>query len=90
MQKNKIYEEKSCNNFRELIDIATSQFSSEIAFSIKVNKQIKDITFNEFKHTVQSLGEGLLNLGLSNSKIAIISPDRYEWCTSMECNNDKW
>ena len=82
MQKNKIYEEKSCNNFRELIDIATSQFSSEIAFSIKVNKQIKDITFNEFKHTVQSLGEGLLNLGLSNSKIAIISPDRYEWCTS--------
>lgn len=82
MQKNKIYEEKSCNNFRELIDITTAQFKDEIAFSIKINKKIKDITFNEFKNTVQSLGEGLLNLGLSNKKIALLSPDRYEWCCS--------
>ena len=82
MQKNRIYEEKSCNNFRELIDITTSQFKDEPAFSIKVDNKIHDITFNEFKHTVQSLGEGLINLGISNLKVALLSPDRYEWCCS--------
>lgn len=82
MQKNKIYEEKTCNSFKELINITTNQFQNETAFSIKQNGIIKNISFIEFKHTVESLGEGLLNLGLEHKKIAILSPDRYEWCTS--------
>ena len=42
MQKNKIYEEKTCNSFKELINITTNQFQNETAFSIKQNGIIKN------------------------------------------------
>ena len=31
---------------------------------------------------IKSLGTALINLGLSKKRIAIIAPNRYEWCTS--------
>lgn len=29
-----------------------------------------------------NLGTGLINLGLTGKRIAIIAPNRYEWCIS--------
>ena len=83
MGKNKIYEEKKSSTFRELVSIATKDFGGRIAFTTKdENKNLHDITFNEFNDQIRQLGTGLLNLNLKNSRIGLVSPDRYEWCLS--------
>lgn len=83
MSKNKIYEEKKSNTFRELVSTATKDFGNKIAFTIKdKNKELHDITFNQFNEQIKQLATGLLNLKLNNAKIGLVSPDRYEWCLS--------
>ena len=83
MSKNKIYKEITCNDFRELVSIATRSFGDRPAFTIKDNnKKLHDISFIEFNEQIRGLGTGLLNLGLSHNKIGLVSPDRYEWCLS--------
>lgn len=83
MSKNKIYEEKKVDTFRELISSSTKQFGNRIAFTIKnKNNQLHDISFIDFNNNIKELGTGLLNLKLNRKKIGIISPDRYEWCCS--------
>ena len=83
MSRNKIYEERTCTNFRELISLCTRDFGTRTAFSIKdKDKKIHDISFIDFDNNIKELGSALLDLGLENKKIAIISPDRYEWCCS--------
>lgn len=83
MSKNKIYEERTCTNFRELIGMCTRDFGTKTAFSIKDNnKEIHNISFIDFDNNIKELGSALLDLGLETKKIAIISPDRYEWCCS--------
>ena len=83
MNKDRIYEERTCSNFRELIAASTRDFGTNTAFSIKdKDKKIHDISFIDFDNNIKELGSALLDLGLENKKIAIISPDRYEWCCS--------
>ncbi len=83
MEKNKIYEERTSKDFRELISKCTRDFGSKIAFTIKdKNKKLHDISFIDFENNIKELGSALLDLGLENKKIAIIAPDRYEWCCS--------
>lgn len=83
MEKNRIYEEKSAKDFRELISKATHDFGTRTAFTVKdKNKKLHDISFIDFENNIKELGSALLDLGLENKKIAIIAPDRYEWCCS--------
>lgn len=83
MNKDRIYEERTCSNFRELIAASTRDFGTNTAFSIKdKDKKIHDISFIDFDNNIKELGSALLDLGLERKKIAIISPDRYEWCCS--------
>ncbi|MGN1327163.1 MAG: AMP-binding protein, partial [Clostridia bacterium] len=83
MEKNKIYEEKSVKNFRELVSSCTKDFGSRTAFTIKdKNKNLYDISFIDFDNNIKELGSALLDLSLERKKIAIIAPDRYEWCCS--------
>ena len=72
MSKNKIYEEKKSENFRELISSCTKDFGTKTAFTIKdKNKKLRDISFIEFDNNIKELGSALLDLGLENKKIAI-------------------
>lgn len=81
--RNKIYEEKTANDFKQLIDIATKDFGDRTAFTIKdKNKKLHDISFKDFQYDIKALGTALLNMGLVNKKIALVSSPRYEWCTS--------
>ena len=36
----------------------------------------------DFINDIKFLGTSLINLGLSKKRIAIIAPNRYEWCVS--------
>lgn len=83
MGKNKIYEEKTISTFRELVNSSTKQFNSKVAFTIKdKKKQLHNISYTDFNNNIKELGTSLINLGLNNAKIGIVSPDRYEWCCS--------
>ncbi len=49
---------------------------------LQVLKSILKLLILGFASDIKSLGTALINLGLSQKKIAIISPNRYEWCVS--------
>ena len=83
MNKNKIYNEKTVHNFRELVSYCATNYGDRTAFTIKDSKKnLHDISFIEFENNIKELGSALLDLGLENKKIALISQDRYEWCCS--------
>ena len=46
------------------------------------SKEHIKITYGEFANDIKSLGTALINLGLSKKRVAIIAPNRYEWCVS--------
>ena len=83
--KRKLYNADKINDFRELVSRYTNLYSDKTAFEYKKEPNSKEhikITYKQFASDIKALGTALLNLGLSNKKVAIISPNRYEWCTS--------
>ena len=80
---NKIYDSKVFNNIREIIDNAVELYPDNKAFIIKEKKgkdvSYKHITYKEFKNQINSLGTALIDLGLKDKRVAIISKNRYEW-----------
>ena len=81
--KNKIYDAKEFKNIREIINNAIERYPENNAFIIK-NKdkneeKYTNITYKEFGEQINSLGSALINKGLKNKHIAVISPNRYEW-----------
>lgn len=81
--KNRIYQEKSVTDFKQLVNLCTKEFGKNTAFTVKdSSKKLHDISFESFYHDIRSLGTSLLHLGFNNQKIALISAARYEWCTS--------
>lgn len=83
--KRKLYDSDKINDFRELVKRYSDKYSNEIAFEYKETPSSKDhikITYSQFASDIKALGTALINTGLSKKKVAIISPNRYEWCVS--------
>lgn len=83
--KRKLYDAVKMRDFRELVNRYSTLYSEQIAFEYKETPNSKEhikITYAQFADDIKSLGTALLNMGLSEKKVAIISPNRYEWCTS--------
>ena len=83
--KRKLYDATKINDFRDLVNRYTSLYSDEIAFEYKVSPGATEhvtVTYSKFASDIKALGTALLNLGLSQKKVAIIAPNRYEWCLS--------
>ena len=51
-------------------------------FKTKTPNEFKTITYNKFIEDINCLGTKLIELGLENKRIAIISDNRYEWCVA--------
>lgn len=82
--KNKLYEPEKIANFRELVE-RYSLFGDKTAFAYKLSpkdKEIIHITYKQFQNDIYCLGTALMSLGLEGKNVAIIAPNRYEWCTS--------
>lgn len=85
LSKNKLYEIEKVSNFRELLNRSASLYSNKVAFTYKLNPKSSEYishTYSELQEDVKDLGTGLIDLGLSGKRIAIIAPNRYEWCVS--------
>ena len=84
--KYEIYETKNYNNIREVLDNAFTNYPDNVAFRLKKenNKKIeyKDITYKQFQEEINALGTELINIGLKDKRIAIMSKNRYEWILS--------
>ena len=83
--KRELYNADKINNFRELVDRYSKLYSNKTAFEYKETPASKEhikINYSQFVDDIKALGTALINLGLSKKKIAIISPNRYEWCVS--------
>ena len=74
------------NNIKEIINTTIQKYPDSIAFTIK-NKKDKQVSYRkidykEFGEEINSLGTALIDLGLKDKRIAIISKNRYEWMLS--------
>ena len=80
---NKIYDAASFKNIREIINNSVELYPDNKAFIIKQKKgkevEYKNITYKEFKNEMDYLGTALIDIGLKDKRVAIISKNRYEW-----------
>ena len=80
---NKIYDAKRFKNIREILNNSIELYPDNKAFIIKEkrgkNVEYKNVTYKEFGKQINSLGTALIDLGLKDKRVAIISKNRYEW-----------
>ena len=83
LMKNEIYEGVKYNSYRDLVDLFKTKYSKMIAFEYRLNPNDETTikkTYLEFANDIISLAKSLLKL--NSRRVAIISPNRYEWCVS--------
>ena len=85
MAKNKnypLYEVSPLTDFKDMLRQAVEQDGDKIAlryFRDYAAKDIRDVTYNEFKRETEELGTGLASLGITDAHVAMVSENRYEW-----------
>ena len=83
--KRKLYDSEEIHNFRELVNRYDTLYSNKIAFKYKLTPKSKEYiakSYAQFVSDIKALGTGLISLGLTKKRVAIIAPNRYEWCVS--------
>ncbi len=81
----KIYDTRHITDLKDMLKQSVELYGTKTAFKLKPNKEIEeyiDISYNQFANDVNNLGTALLNLGLKDETINIISDNRYEWAVS--------
>ena len=79
-----LYEVRHIETLKDMLNSSVELFSDEPAFLIKTEEggPYKPVTYAKFRDDVNALGTALIDLGLSNKRIAIISENRYEWAVT--------
>lgn len=76
-----MYEVRHISSLKDMLESSASIFSCNTAFLVKTEEggPYKPITYSNFRDDVNALGTAFMDIGLANSRIAIISENRYEW-----------
>lgn len=87
MKTSKVYEAEKVEDFKELLERTVTKYPNNIAYKYKKDRESEtpeyiEKTYTQFKGDITNLGTALLEIGLEGKKIALISNNRYEWCTS--------
>lgn len=87
MNKNyPIYKTTFIDDMRSLVEEAAHNFPDSIAISYKENywdKDVRKITFSQWRDDVRNLGTALIKEGLREKNIAIVGENSYGWCCSF-------
>ena len=87
MNKNyPIYKTTFIDDMRSLVEEAAQNFSDSIAISYKENywdKEVKKVTFLQWRDDVRNLGTYLISQGYRETNIAILGENTYGWCCSF-------
>ena len=79
------YNVPQINTLKEMLEMCANMYSENIAFKFRNEPRLETRmkTYPEFFHDVNAFGSALIELGLKNSRIAIIGENRYEWVVSF-------
>ena len=87
MNKNyPIYKTTFIDDMRSLVEESAQNFSDSIAISYKdkpSDKEVKKVTFTQWRDDVRDLGTALVAKGLREENIAIVGENSYGWCCSF-------
>ncbi|MCX8128803.1 MAG: AMP-binding protein [Clostridia bacterium] len=74
------YEPRKVNDLRELVKGSADRYGNTTAFKFKdKDGRITGKTFMEFDREIDCLGTALISIGLKDTRISVISENRYEW-----------
>lgn len=79
-----LYEVRKIESLKDMLEGSAKIFADHTAFLVKTEEggPYKPITFTQYRDDVNAMGTALMHLGLTISRIAIISENRYEWAVS--------
>lgn len=78
-----IYKVDYIENIKHLLSNSATKYANNTAFKVKNDKNEYDnISYSNLNYDVSALGTKLIDFGLKDKRIAIISENRYEWCVS--------
>ena len=77
-----MYEFVKITDLKDLLRNSEKTYGDSAAFKFKTKEPgiFRETSFKQFAGEVNALGTSLINLGLKDKRIAIISENRYEWC----------
>ena len=85
--KEKMFEAKEYNNFKELIKESTKKYKENTAFVIKEKDGTKtNITYEKLSEDIYNLGTMFYLMGLENKRTAIIGKNQYAWVVTHLAN----
>lgn len=69
------------DDLRDMLNKTGELYGDKAAYVFKTDKEgvFDEITHKEFRDDIKALGTKLVNLGLKDKRIAVISENRYEW-----------
>ena len=71
----KLYEYMEITDLKDMLTKSSKQYAEKIAYELDDVK----ISYKELLNNVNCLGTALIDMGLEDKKIAVISENRYEW-----------
>lgn len=76
-----LYEVEEFHNLKEMFNKTRKKYPDENAFTFKTKEPgvFNHIKYKEYGELVDAFGTALINSGLKDKKIAVISENRYEW-----------
>ncbi len=79
-----LYEVRKIESLKDMLEGSVKLFANETAFLVKTEEggPYVPITYTQFRDDVNAMGTALMQLGLANGRIAIISENRYEWAVA--------
>ena len=66
-------------DLKDMLKQTGEVYGNRPAYIFKDNGSMKTISHKEFRDEINALGTVLINMGLKDKRIAVISENRYEW-----------
>ena len=79
LSKLKPYSVKNFDNIRHMVDLAAEEAGDKISHKYIENKEVKEVTFKEFKMITEYLGTAIADLGFGSAHIANIGINSFKW-----------
>ncbi len=79
-----IHKFEKFTDLKDMLKQSEEKFGDRAAYVYKTDKPgvFKEITYKDFAKDIRGFGTALVNLGLKDKRIAVISDNRYEWCVT--------
>ena len=76
-----IHKVEKYENLKEMLEKSGQKYGERPAYLFKTEKpgEFTTITHTEFRQEINALGTSLINMGLTDKRIAVIAENRYEW-----------